>query len=38
MNTEIDVAAEFLCLSFIVWGTHSQPNRAAMALALENNH
>jgi len=38
MNTEIDVAPEFLCLSLIVWGMRSQPNHVAMALALENNH
>jgi hypothetical protein len=39
MTPEIDVAPEFLCLSFIVWGAPAgQRNEAAAALALENNH
>ena len=35
MKPEIDVAAEFVCLSFIVWG--AQPTAAATALALQDN-
>ncbi len=37
MNPEIDVAHEFLCLSFIVWGARLQPNQVAAALALQDN-
>ncbi len=38
MTPEIDVAPEFVCLSFIVWGARAeQRNKAAAALALENN-
>jgi hypothetical protein len=38
MNPEIDVAAEFLCLSFIVWGARAaERSNAASALALEDN-
>jgi hypothetical protein len=38
MTTEIDVAPEFLCLSFIVWGARgSERSKAAAALAGEDN-
>ena len=38
MSPEIDVAPEFVCLSFIVWGARAeQPNKAAAVLARENN-
>jgi hypothetical protein len=38
MKPEIDVAPEFLCLSFIVWGARAaQPNQVARALALQDN-
>jgi len=38
MNPEIDVAPEFLCLSFIVWGARAaQPNQVAAKLALQDN-
>jgi hypothetical protein len=35
MTAEIDLAEEFLCLSFIVWGTRS--NDVAAALARQDN-
>jgi len=35
MTAEIDLASEFVCLSFIVWGARAaQWNKAAAALAL----
>jgi hypothetical protein len=37
MNPEIDVAAEFLCLSFVVWGARLARNATAAALALQDN-
>ena len=36
MSPEIDVAPEFVCLSFNVWGTRGADGFAA-ALALEDN-
>jgi hypothetical protein len=33
----VDVAPEFVCLSFIVWGAGSQRGNAAAALALQDN-
>jgi hypothetical protein len=38
MSSEIDLAPEFVCLSFNVWGAHSaQRNQFAAALAVEDN-
>jgi len=38
MSSQIDVAPEFVCLSFNVWGARSaQRNQFAAALALEDN-
>jgi hypothetical protein len=38
MKREIDLAPEFVCLSFIVWGARSaRANEAAAALALQDN-
>ncbi len=38
MTPEIDLAAEFVCLSFIVWGAHgAQRNKAATELARQDN-
>ena len=38
MTSQIDVAPEFVCLSFNVWGARSaQRNPFAAALALEDN-
>jgi hypothetical protein len=36
MSSEIDVAPEFVCLSFNVWGTRNA-NGFSATLALENN-
>ncbi len=39
MKPEIDVAPEFVCLSFIVWGERgAQRNKAAAYLARQDNH
>jgi hypothetical protein len=37
MSSEIDVAPEFVCLSFNVWGARAQRNQFAAALAVEDN-
>ena len=38
MTPEIDVAPEFLCFSFIVWGARgSRHNQVANALARQDN-
>jgi hypothetical protein len=38
MTPEIDVAPEFVCLSFIVWGERgAQRNKAAAYLARQDN-
>jgi len=38
MTPEIDVASEFVCLSFIVWGERgAQRNKAAAYLARQDN-
>jgi hypothetical protein len=38
MTPEIDVAPEFVCLSFVVWGARdAQRGKAATALALQDN-
>jgi hypothetical protein len=36
VKSEIDVAPEFLCITFIVWGD-TRRNQVATALELENN-
>ena len=37
MKLEIDVAPEFVCLSFIVWGASRQRSKTAAELALQDN-
>jgi hypothetical protein len=38
MSAEIDVAIEFLCLSFVVWGARgTQHNQVAAAFAWQDN-